>query len=200
MKYKYVALVLLTARVSFAVCETDRKEYTDWVSRCETLSAASQAAGIAGGICAFWTFGASMAPCIGLSIAAHDACCKKDTWRAKLNICEEREREMARNQLKRAEQLRLKREKIERLLISSDKLHKRQMKIANKTYDERLVKFLTRYEAEGWDLESAEAKKYIQRKKEKIERNREKYVAVLLDWKNKHDASIIDYCNREFGN
>ena len=88
--FKFVAIILLFtfSTHAFAICEHERNEFSDWNSKCEQLSAASQVSGAAGGIFAVATFGASLIPCAVAIATAHNACQIMDEKQQNLVTCE----------------------------------------------------------------------------------------------------------------
>lgn len=181
MKHKYVWLLIFVSQCTFAFCEKERKEYTDWNSICETLSATSQVSGIVGGCFAAVTFGASLAPCVGFSIAAYDACCKKKEHRQKLTLCEDGEKAFNANLIEYSNRLIRKKDAYKKELDSIETEYLQYITTENEKFDQKIRNFLTEYEAEGWDLESAEALIYIEGKKNEIETERNAKIKYLIE-------------------
>lgn len=165
-----------------AACEGEAREYATWHDKMEKLAAASQISGAVGGAFAICTFGISMAPCTGLSIAAYDAKCKSDEWKKKLTDCQEREKSRV-AEITRLAQLASEKAEGNRQMAIRAKEHYELFRQTTQTkYDKKIKDFMTNYEAQGWDMESDESKEYLKTKCDEIDSERKFYNDFNTKW------------------
>lgn len=169
----------LVATESFAVCNHERKEYESWNQKCADLSLASQISGLAGGGFAILTFGISMAPCVGLAIAAADACGKKGKKQRELGRCEARESAIAaqaeidkKEREKRADEMNAR-------ITASNWSYGVQCGYARMHSTNLFNHFVQAIVDDGFDPDATETKEYILEKEKEYEVELEKTLKAL---------------------
>ena len=156
-----VVLLLSFSTQAFAVCEQERNEYANWNTKCETLSAASQVTGVAGGIFAIVTFGASMIPCAATCAAAQNACRIRDEKQHNLSKCEAYQANLA-HQSQVAAQLSLQTEQAKRNKIAQINADFAAKKIKlYQVYDQMILDFVNNFASDGWDLDDPDSQNVI---------------------------------------
>jgi hypothetical protein len=178
--FKFVTFALLPALFMnpFALaqpCDHERNEYVEWNDRCEQLSASSQVAGVAGGIFAICTFGASMIPCAAAAAAASNACRIRDEKKINLDNCEANQRALDAQAKAAAAAATARRDRIKQ--INADFANRSSQLIQR--YAQMVQDFFDNYSRDGWNTEDPESQELLRTTREKIERERDQKLKQL---------------------